>query len=133
MFTLAVSLLVSSLAQSADKVVVVPLGGTNVYIDPRNIVSFYNSLGDGIKVIFTVPADKHFVLTDIIGQGDLSLFENNTRKLMTKLGFIAHDNRQYPTTITLSSGIVFAPGAEVGVSGSSYSPYGDFTFSGYYY
>ena len=128
--TLAILLLCSSSLQAAEKVVVVPLGGTNVYIDPRNIVDAYGIVLKSsftTVTLLTVPADKHFVMTDIVGEvgSPVTFYENKTRKLT--LNSLGTEGRGY--TVTLSSGIVFAPDSEVKIRGDD----AVVTISGYYY
>ena len=128
-----------TVTQAADKVVVIPLGGTNVYIDPRNIVSAYiltPSSGDPVKA-FDVPSSKHFVLTDIIGNGTTTIYEGATTKISVQVGN-SNSYGVYPNPITISSGIVFKPGSEIKISchnyysSSGYYPC-SITISGYYY
>jgi hypothetical protein len=139
----AVFLISHSFVSAADKVVVVPLGGTNVYIDPTNIVSAYHNWGteNSAATLLTVPANKHFVLTDIVGMADVGIFEDNTKRTHVRVGglFLSSDgNIAYPNPITISSGIVFGPGSKVQVGPNSISSglpnfYGYVTLSGYYY
>ena len=99
--TLAVLILCSSFAQAAAKVVVVPLGGTHVYIDPANIVSFYHewltgSAGEYVTdIIFTVPADNHFVLTNLAAVAFITLYENDTPKLKIQVGGVHASSSGY--------------------------------------
>jgi hypothetical protein len=128
--TLAVLILCNSSLQAAEKVVVVPLGGTNVYIDPRNIVDAYGMvLASSFTTVtlLTVPVDKHFVLTDIVGEvsSPVTFYENKTRKLT--LNSLGSEGNGY--SVTLSSGIVFAPSSEVKIRGDD----AVVTISGYYY
>ena len=141
LLVLAVSVLLCSLTQAADKVVVIPLGGTNVYIDPRNIVSVYANptIDADPSVVLTVPSDKHFVLTDITGSTAIHVYENDTIKLHAKVGGYFKDSTLifgYPQSITISSGVVFSSGSQVKVkcSGVAYEYYThEVTLSGYYY
>ena len=141
--TITLLFLCCSFAQAADKVVVIPLGGTNVYIDPSNIVSAYHNWGTtaSSEIFLTVPANKHFVLTDIVGMADIRIFEDNTTKMDVRVGGLflsTNGNIAYPNPITLSAGIVFGPGSKVQVVPNSISSglsnyYGSVTLSGYYY
>lgn len=103
-------------------------------INPKNMMSAYESwsgLTFSTKVLFRVPDDKHFVLTDIVGKAIVTIYENNTIKLKTRVGGRFLNYYSYPNPIQLTSGIVFAPGSEVKVdpSDSPEDPY--VTLSGY--
>ena len=136
-------IILPSIVSAADKVVVIPLGGTNVYIDPTNIVSAYHNWGTSpsAATLLTVPDNKHFVLTDIVGMADVGIFEDTTKKTHVRVGGVllsTDGNIAYPNPITFSSGVVFNPGATIQVVPNSISSglpnyYGYVTLSGYYY
>lgn len=144
-------ILFCSVTQVAGKVVMAPLSGTNVYVDPRNIVSAYykwpkknSDPSPHSPIVFlTVPANKHFVLTDIAGYAEVEILENAIPKIRVRVGGVTlrGDYQPYPVSITLSSGVVFGPETEVRAVSHKVEYYsenatyyfGHVTISGYYY
>lgn len=129
----------TSIAYSADKVVVVPMGSSanTVGVDPSDIVSFYISLGnDEEKAVLTVPSDKKFMLTDIQGHGDVVIKEDNSIKNSVWLhDWTEHVPGQFTLseqTVNFNSGIPFASGTALNAGNLETSP-AYITISGYYF
>jgi hypothetical protein len=109
---------------AANNVVVIPLGDevNNLVIPERDYRSFIVSVGSvSDELLFTVPADKTFVMTDIMSSGSsvVSVLRNGISTAVIKGGAISN----------LTSGIKFTSGSTLSVLTSS----NVVTISGYLY
>ena len=108
-------------------------------VDPGNIVSAYAGFNSAVEeTLLTVPADKHFVLTDIIGMASIEIKQGNITKLKVRLGYSPDKNTRYANSISIGTGIVFSPGTKVvvfpyPVGLGMDTSYGYITMSGYYF
>ena len=146
---------------AAEKVVVIPLGGdiNNYLVEPANLIDIYVELPIAKAIppqnhatpgtydieVFTVPADKHVVITDIIGTiqrksdvyAPLGILENSTVKLRFNLGTVlfADTGRTQPLLydqhVRLGSGLTFQPNSVIKVQYAG--NYGYVTLTGYSY
>jgi hypothetical protein len=124
---LAVLLLFSVSAPAADKVVVVPLSApVKALINPKEIGSYHFVIGPSGSWQLQVPADSHYVLTDLIGTNHLGLTVEIDDQVRLDLS-------TYPDTkISLTSGIACPPGSTVKFSNVT-GTVTAVTISGYYY
>jgi len=110
-----------------------------VSIAPGNMVSAYAAFTSAVEqTMLTVPADKHFVLTDIIGMASIEIKEEDVTKVKAQLGYSPDKVTLYPNLISLRTGIVFSPKTKVVVYPFPVgigldSSYGYVTLSGYYF
>jgi len=110
-----------------------------VSIAPGNMVSAYAAFTSAVEqTMLIVPADKHFVLTDIIGMALIEIKEEEVTKVKIQLGCSPDKGTLYPNAISFRTGIVFNPGAKVVVYPYPVgigldSSYGYVTLSGYYF
>ncbi|MDW7773246.1 MAG: hypothetical protein SCH71_10190 [Desulfobulbaceae bacterium] len=125
---------------AADKAPGIPETPESVIsITPGNMVSAYAVFTSAVEqTMLIVPAEKHFVLTDIIGMASIEIKEGDVTKVKTQLGYSPDKVTLYPNLIRFRTGIVFSPGTNVVVYPYPIgigldSSYGYVTLSGYYF
>lgn len=110
-----------------------------VLVNPGNIVSTYAEFKSAVEqTMLTIPADKHFVLTDIQGMASVEIKEGDVTKIKVQLGYSPDINSRLQNSITFQTGIVFRPGTKVVVYPFPFgmgldSSYGYITLAGYFY
>lgn len=144
LYTLCISgiLLFTSAAVAAEGGTVVPQGdkAAPAAAVPADMFSAYVKLTSAAEeTLLTVPADRHFVLTDIVGMASIEIKQGNKTKLKVQLGYSPDKNSGiYQSSVNLKTGIVFDPGTEVVVypflvGMGKQAVYGHITLSGYYF
>lgn len=126
---------------AADKVTTAPdQTAANSSAAPGNMVSVFARFNSAAEqTLLKVPADKHFVLTDIIGMASIEINQDNITRVKVQLGYSPDKNSAtYQNPVSISTGIVFNPGTEViaypyPVGLGKQSLYGYITISGYFF
>lgn len=112
-------------AHAQNKVVVIPLGSDTyqLSIEPAELFSWFGVIDAGdTHTVLTVPADKIFVMTQIVGEQEgsaiFTFFEDATIKTEVTLG------ASQSGVIQFGSGIPFSSGTDVKVLQDTFNGFG---------
>ena len=112
-------------AQAQNKVVVIPLGSDTyqLSIEPAELFSWFRVIDAGdTHTVLTVPADKIFVMTQIVGEQEgsaiFTFFEDATIKTEVTLG------ASQSGVIQFGSGIPFSSSTDVKVLQDTFNGFG---------
>jgi hypothetical protein len=95
-------------ASAADKVVVVPLSSTvKAIINPKEIGNYHVIIGPSGSWQMQIPADSHYVLTDLLGTNHLGITVEVDDQV--KLDLTNYGEKK----LNLTSGVSCPPGSTV--------------------
>lgn len=115
---------------AADKVVIIPLGGSKVEVSPDDIVNCYIKWSGGTEaILLTVPSNKLLVLTDIVFSDTANI--TFTLHQGSEAKFSGTSNNTSTQHVNFTSGLIWQPDTQLRLTVSGNNNLG-LTLSGFY-